>query len=198
MRVAIITDTHYGARKGSRYLHDYFELFYENVFFPALEENGVEAVIHMGDAFDSRKSIDYQSLEWAKRVVFNPLKKYDVHMILGIMTHTIKIQMKSTLQNFFCKLIPISKLIVNQQKLMLVDWTFYFYRGLIKEMKNYLLTLSKRLLAGVRWGTWNSKDLELIDKSSWSMVWKANYLRSSNVSSRDTITLDRLTEESHT
>ena len=83
MKVAIITDTHYGARKGSRYLHDYFELFYENVFFPALEEHGVEAVIHMGDAFDSRKSIDYQSLEWAKRVVFNPLKKYDVHMIIG-------------------------------------------------------------------------------------------------------------------
>ena len=83
MRVAIITDTHYGARKGSRYLHDYFELFYENVFFPALEEHGVEVVIHMGDAFDSRKSIDYQSLEWAKRVVFNPLKKYDVHMIIG-------------------------------------------------------------------------------------------------------------------
>jgi hypothetical protein len=37
----------------------------------------------MGDAFDSRKSIDYQSLEWAKRVVFEPLKKYDVHMIVG-------------------------------------------------------------------------------------------------------------------
>ena len=37
----------------------------------------------MGDAFDSRKSIDYQSLEWSKRVVFDPLKKYDVHMIIG-------------------------------------------------------------------------------------------------------------------
>jgi DNA repair exonuclease SbcCD nuclease subunit len=37
----------------------------------------------MGDAFDSRKSIDYQSLEWAKRVVFDPLKKYQVHMIVG-------------------------------------------------------------------------------------------------------------------
>ena len=83
MKVAIITDTHYGARKGSKHLHDYFELFYKNVFFPALEEYGVETVIHMGDAFDSRKSIDYQSLEWSKRVVFNPLKKYDVHMIVG-------------------------------------------------------------------------------------------------------------------
>jgi DNA repair exonuclease SbcCD nuclease subunit len=83
MKVAIITDTHYGARKGSKYLHDHFELFYKNVFFPALKEHGVEAVIHMGDAFDSRKSIDYQSLEWAKRVVFEPLRNYEVHMIVG-------------------------------------------------------------------------------------------------------------------
>jgi len=83
MKVAIITDTHYGARKGSKHLHDYFELFYNNVFFPAMEKHGVKTVIHMGDAFDSRKSIDYQSLEWSKRVVFNPLKKYDVHMIVG-------------------------------------------------------------------------------------------------------------------
>ena len=37
----------------------------------------------MGDAFDSRKSIDYQSLEWAKRVVFDPLKKYEVHIAVG-------------------------------------------------------------------------------------------------------------------
>jgi DNA repair exonuclease SbcCD nuclease subunit len=83
MRIGLITDSHYGAKKGSKHLHDYFELFYKNVFFPALEEHGVEAVIHMGDAFDSRKSIDYQSLEWAKRVVFEPLRGYDVHMIIG-------------------------------------------------------------------------------------------------------------------
>ena len=83
MKVAILTDTHYGARKGSNHLHDYFELFYANVFFPALEEHGVTTVIHMGDAFDSRKSIDYQSLEWAKRVVFEPLRGYETHMIVG-------------------------------------------------------------------------------------------------------------------
>ena len=83
MKVAIITDTHYGARKGSKHLHDYFEKFYDDVFFPTLEKEGIDTVIHMGDAFDSRKSIDYQSLEWAKRVVFDRLKKYDVHMIVG-------------------------------------------------------------------------------------------------------------------
>jgi len=83
MKIAIITDTHYGARKGSKHLHDYFEKFYDDVFFPTLEEQGITTVVHMGDAFDSRKSIDYQSLEWSKRVVFDKLQKYDVHMIVG-------------------------------------------------------------------------------------------------------------------
>ena len=83
MKVAIITDTHYGARKGSKHLHNYFEMFYRDVFFPSLEEHQIDTVIHMGDIFDSRKSIDLQSLEWSKRVIFEPLEKYNVHAIVG-------------------------------------------------------------------------------------------------------------------
>jgi len=83
MKVAIITDTHYGCRKGSKLFQDYFEAFYKNIFFPKLEEEGITIVLHLGDAFDSRKSIDYQSLEWTKRVVLDPLSKYDVHMLVG-------------------------------------------------------------------------------------------------------------------
>jgi len=83
MKVAIITDTHYGARKGSDHLHNYFEMFYRDIFFPSLEKYQVDTVIHMGDIFDSRKSIDLKSLEWSKKVVFEPLKKYNVYAIVG-------------------------------------------------------------------------------------------------------------------
>jgi len=83
MKIAIITDTHFGARKGSKHLHDYFELFYKNVFFPSLEEHKIDTVVHMGDIFDSRKSMDYQSLDWANKVVFEPLKRYKVYAITG-------------------------------------------------------------------------------------------------------------------
>ena len=82
-RVSCLTDTHWTARKSSRHLHDYFELFYKNIFFPALEEQGVEIVVHMGDAFDNRKSIDFWGLDWTRRVVLEPLRKYEVHMIVG-------------------------------------------------------------------------------------------------------------------
>jgi len=58
-------------------------LFYDNVFFPTLEKEGIDTIIHMGDMFDSRKSIDYQSLEWSREVVFEPMKKYKVYAIVG-------------------------------------------------------------------------------------------------------------------
>ena len=83
MKVAIITDQHFGARKGSKFLHDYFNKFYNEVFFPYLEENGIKTVIDMGDTFDNRRSIDLWSLEWAKENYYNRLEK------LGITVHTI-------------------------------------------------------------------------------------------------------------
>ena len=83
MKIAIITDTHWSARKASKNFHEYFQLFYDNVFFPTLEKHGIKTVIHMGDAFDNRKSIDFWGLDWTRRVVLEPLRKYEVHMIVG-------------------------------------------------------------------------------------------------------------------
>lgn len=83
MKVAIITDTHWSARKSSKLFQDYFELFYKNVFFPTLEQYGIQTVIHMGDAFDSRKSIDLSGLDWTRKVVLDPLSNYDVHLVTG-------------------------------------------------------------------------------------------------------------------
>ena len=83
MKVAIITDQHFGARKGSKFLHEYFKKFYDEVFFPYLEESGIKTVIDMGDTFDNRRSIDLWSLEWAKENYYDRLEK------LGVTVHTI-------------------------------------------------------------------------------------------------------------
>ena len=85
MKVAIITDTHYGARKNSKLFHDYFLKFYNHIFFPTLEEYGINKVIHLGDAFDSRKGIDFSALSWAKNNIFDRLREMaiDVHLIAG-------------------------------------------------------------------------------------------------------------------
>jgi len=85
MKVAIITDTHYGARKNSKLFHDYFKKFYDNVFFPTIDNEGIKTIIHMGDAFDSRKGIDFSALSWAKNNIFDPIKERGIvlHLIVG-------------------------------------------------------------------------------------------------------------------
>ena len=88
MKIAIITDQHFGARKGSQFVHDYFEEFYNNIFFPYLEEHQIDTVIDMGDTFDNRRNIDLASLEWSKRVYFDKLKSLGVHLHSIVGNHT--------------------------------------------------------------------------------------------------------------
>jgi len=83
MKVAIITDQHFGCRKNSKLFHDYFLKFYNDVFFPTLEKEGITTVIDMGDTFDSRKGIDFSALTWAKDHYFDRLRD------MGITVHTI-------------------------------------------------------------------------------------------------------------
>jgi len=83
MKVAIITDQHFGCRKNSTLFHDYFLKFYNNVFFPTLEKEGITTVIDMGDTFDSRKGIDFSALSWAKSNYYDNLQQ------MGIQVHTI-------------------------------------------------------------------------------------------------------------
>ena len=83
MKIAIITDQHFGARKNSKLFHDYFLKFYEDVFFPTIEKEGITTIVDMGDTFDSRKGIDFAALSWAKKNYFDRLKE------MGITVHTI-------------------------------------------------------------------------------------------------------------
>jgi len=85
MKIALITDTHYNFKKANKNFHDYFAKFYKDIFFPYLEENNIKTVIHLGDAFDNRKGIDYWALDWAKRNVYDVFKKLNikVYSIVG-------------------------------------------------------------------------------------------------------------------
>ena len=73
MKVAIITDTHSGAGNDSHAMNEYFLRFYEEVFFPHLKENGIKNVIHLGDTFDRRKYINFNTLHLWQERVFKPL-----------------------------------------------------------------------------------------------------------------------------
>lgn len=83
MKIALITDTHAGARNDSLAFNKYFMNFYNDVFFPTLEKEGVTSVIHLGDLFDRRKyTNNYIISEW-KKGFFDKLKNYNCHFLVG-------------------------------------------------------------------------------------------------------------------
>ena len=72
MKVVIITDQHFGMRKGSQDFHDYMRKFYEEVFFPFLDKNKINTVLDLGDTFDNRKAIDF----WPNMIMLYCLQSY--------------------------------------------------------------------------------------------------------------------------
>ena len=83
MKIAIITDQHLDGRKGSLPFWNYWQKFYDEIFFPTLEKEGITTVFDLGDTFDNRKSVDFNTLNRIKYNYFDRLKKYEVHMLLG-------------------------------------------------------------------------------------------------------------------
>lgn len=59
MKIALITDTHWGARGDSAIFADFFNKFYNECFFPYLKEHNIKRVFHLGDIVDRRKYIAY-------------------------------------------------------------------------------------------------------------------------------------------
>ena len=85
MKVAIITDQHFGARNDSIAFLDFFQKFYDNVFFPVLAENDIRTVLILGDTFDRRKYVNFYALQRAKEMFFDKLRanNISVHMLAG-------------------------------------------------------------------------------------------------------------------
>ena len=61
MKIALITDTHWGARNDNVIFSNYFRKFYDNIFFPLLEERNIKTLIHLGDVVDRRKYINFKT-----------------------------------------------------------------------------------------------------------------------------------------
>ena len=85
MKIALITDTHFGARNDNLAFNEYFYKFWEQTFFPYIDKSGIDTVIHLGDVMDRRKFVSYKIANdfrerFIKRLVD---RKLTVHMLVG-------------------------------------------------------------------------------------------------------------------
>ena len=87
MKIALVTDIHFGARNDNRKIADFQEKFFSEVFFPYIKEHNINTVIDLGDTFDRRKFINFVSLDRAKKMFFDPLKENNIMMYALVGNH---------------------------------------------------------------------------------------------------------------
>jgi DNA repair exonuclease SbcCD nuclease subunit len=75
MKIALLGDTHFGVRNDNPFFYEYFDKFYNQFFFPYLEQNYVDYVIQLGDLFDRRKHINFLTLKHAQETFLNTLNQ---------------------------------------------------------------------------------------------------------------------------
>lgn len=85
MIIPILADSHFGARQDSLIFNSYFIKFYNDIFFPWIDNNNIRTMFHLGDVFDRRKYVNYHILDLAKKYFFDKLRDrhIDLHILLG-------------------------------------------------------------------------------------------------------------------
>lgn len=85
MKIALITDTHWGIRNDSQVFYDYFKLFLDDVFFPTLTKHEIRHVIHLGDLVDRRKYANFLTLHRLRKDFLERFEDgmIDMYVILG-------------------------------------------------------------------------------------------------------------------
>ena len=89
MKIAILNDTHAGVRGDMIEMSKYAGRFYEEVFFPYLDEHNIKHIIHLGDYFDRRKYINFSTLKADKQHFIEPMLERGITMDLILGNHDV-------------------------------------------------------------------------------------------------------------
>jgi len=87
MKIAIITDTHWGVRNDQIAFLDNSKKFLDNVFFPYLDDNGITTVIHLGDLVDRRKYLNIYTARRLREDFISPLHARGIKPYITIGNH---------------------------------------------------------------------------------------------------------------
>lgn len=117
MKIAILTDLHFGSRQDSIVLMKNQHKFFNETFFPYINNpsNKIEGVAILGDVFDRRKQTNHLSLAFAKVTFFDPLYKTGLPAISLVGNHdafyrnSLKVNSLSLMVNHYPKLHVIAK-----------------------------------------------------------------------------------------
>ena len=90
MKIVILNDTHRGVRNSSQVFADYQGRFYREILFPYIDRQSDPcAILHLGDYFDNRKSINVRCLNEDEEQFVRPCEERDLDVYVLVGNHDI-------------------------------------------------------------------------------------------------------------
>ena len=89
MKVAILTDTHWGIRNDNTAFLDNTKRFLDDIFFPTLLRDGIGDVWHLGDLVDRRKYVNFLTAKRLREDFLEKLWHNDISMKIIAGNHDV-------------------------------------------------------------------------------------------------------------
>ena len=130
-KVLLITDQHFGVRNDNQYYLERYRLFYENIVLPYIDEHGITEILCLGDTFDRRKYINFNSLDFTHDMWFKPVADRGIRMTCLVGNHdiyyknTLKVSSPDLLLTQYQNINVVSEpteMTIGGKKMMLVPW----------------------------------------------------------------------------
>ena len=112
--IAILGDTHLGARGDSTAFHNFFEKFYTQ-FIADLDARGIKTILQLGDLWDRRKFVNFNTLLQSRKYFFDQLAQRDIKLITLLGNHdvyfrdTLNVNSSTLLLNEYSNITVIDK-----------------------------------------------------------------------------------------
>ena len=87
MKIAIVNDTHFGVRNDSPLFLQHILNYLQHTFIPYLLENKIDTIIHLGDFFDRRKYVNFNTLASVRKQFVEPLHQHNILMYVTLGNH---------------------------------------------------------------------------------------------------------------
>ena len=152
-KICIVGDMHIGCRSDNIHFHNLYAKFYNEVMFPFLRENGIEIIVQLGDLFDRRKFINFQSLFLSKKYFFNDVNRdFKFYTIIGnhdaTYKNTIDVNSSSLLLNEYSNITVYSEPVTRSFYGVDVDFIPWICKDNEDEIYNFIKNSKSKICFG--------------------------------------------------
>lgn len=124
LKIAVITDQHWGVRGNSPVFHREFTNYYRDQYFPYLRKHGIKQIIDLGDFWEERQGIDAATLALARAEYYDVCEEEGISEVKILGNHDVRYRNTNAVNSieFLARIYPHIDLVDTRDVLEFDGW----------------------------------------------------------------------------